>query len=349
MTSYLGIDLAWSTRNRTGVAALDDDGVLVASASVRTDDEIDAFVNAWSRDAVVAAIDAPLIVLNETGQRVCERLVNAEFGPYYAGAHSSNRSNALFREPRGLVLAERHGWDVDPATVPGGERSVAIEVYPHPAMITLFALPTVLRYKRKPGRTVESCRDELLRLIDLMEQHTDGVLRLTTSSRWAEIRTAVLGAHRPMHLAAVEDEVDAIFCAYLARLWGRRDERMRVLGDVHDGYIVVPGHPRVPPERPTRGVSGPQPCSLLGPGAGSSLPDVDLLSARTSRTGGANGSSSGHHAGGAVVGQDAVAVERATCACALLHIVGRVWPLLSATFAGESGCRRTTDPDSSGR
>ncbi|GGC02436.1 DUF429 domain-containing protein [Cellulomonas carbonis] len=257
MTTYLGIDLAWSARNRTGLAALDDDGALVASASVRSDDDVDAFVASASTGRVVAAIDAPLVVPNDSGQRTCERLVNAEFGPYYAGAHSSNRANPLFQRPRGLALSERHGWDVDPASRHRTDVSVAIEVYPHPATITLFGLPTVLRYKRKRGRSVTACRDELLRLMDLMEQHLDAPLLLSTSSRWAQIRDAVAAATRPFHLGAVEDEVDAVLCAYLAWLWGTRDERMRVIGDVDDGYIVVPGRPTVPAVRPSRPVTRP--------------------------------------------------------------------------------------------
>ena len=51
MTTYLGIDLAWAARAKTGLAALDEDGRLVASTSVITDDEIAAFVDdAHGRD-----------------------------------------------------------------------------------------------------------------------------------------------------------------------------------------------------------------------------------------------------------------------------------------------------------
>ena len=66
-------------------------------------------------------------------------------------------------------------------------------------------------------------------------------LRLTSSPRWA--RSAVLWL-RPDGLSdldRVEDEVDAMLCAYLAWLWGTGSPTMRVLGDVETGYIVVPG------------------------------------------------------------------------------------------------------------
>lgn len=67
MTGYLGMDLAWGPRARTGLAALDPSGRLVASCSVRTDDEIAAFVAHHSPGETVAAVDAPLVVPNTTG------------------------------------------------------------------------------------------------------------------------------------------------------------------------------------------------------------------------------------------------------------------------------------------
>lgn len=249
--AYLGIDLAWGERNRTGLAALDPGGVLVASTSVRTDDELAGFVEQHAPGEVVVAIDAPLVVPNATGRRDCESLVQAEFGRYDAGAHSSNRSHVWFDPPRGETLARRFGWEVDPDVPPGAGRSVAIEVYPHPAMVTLFDLTRVLPYKNKPGRTTSSRRAAFSALLDAMEVLCDEPLRLSGCERWADIRAAAEEAERPMHLAAVEDEVDAIFCAYLAWLWGRRDPRLRVLGDVDRGYIVVPGRPAREPGRRT--------------------------------------------------------------------------------------------------
>ncbi|WP_421742501.1 DUF429 domain-containing protein [Cellulomonas sp.] len=252
MTSYLGIDLAWAARARTGLAALDETGRLVASIAVITDDEIADFVDAHTSGTVVAAIDAPLIVPNATGSRVPEQLVSREFGPYNAGAYPSNRSRPLFDPPRGETLCARFGWDPDPATAPGRGTSVAIEVYPHPAMVVLFALASVLPYKAKRGRGLDSLKVAFMSLLDHMERVCDEPLGLTTSARWEEIRSAVSSAGRIADLDRVEDEVDAVLCAYLAWLWGTGSPAMRVLGDVRSGYIVVPGSPSVPPARPVR-------------------------------------------------------------------------------------------------
>lgn len=239
MTTYLGIDLAWGERARTGLAALDAAGRLVASTSVVTDDDIAAFVAAQAAGDVVAAIDAPIVVPNLTGRRDCEAELQREFGRFHAGAHPSNRSRVWLNPPRAERLAERFGWDVDPRVAPGAGRSVAIEVYPHPAIVSLFGLASVLPYKNKPRRTTASRREAFTQLLDGIEQVAT-TMRLAESARWAEIRAAVDAATRPVDLARMEDEVDAIFCAHLAWLWGQRDERLRVLGNVESGYIVVP-------------------------------------------------------------------------------------------------------------
>ena len=141
---YVGIDLAWGERARTGVAVLDQAGQLVSCASVITDDELAARLPAAGR-AVVVAVDAPLIVRNESGQRRCEKRVGQLFGHAHAGAHPSNLSRALFRpEPRGARLARRFGWVMDPQVRPDESTSVCIEVYPHPAMVVLFGLDRVI-------------------------------------------------------------------------------------------------------------------------------------------------------------------------------------------------------------
>lgn len=248
----LGIDLAWGPRGRTGLAVLDAVGRLAASCWVRTDDEIAGFVrkHAAAGAAVVAAVDAPLIVPNQTGRRSCEAELSRRFARFHAGAHPSNRSRPWLAEPRGAVLAARLGWSLDPADRPTPGRSVAIEVYPHPAMVVLFGLDRVIPYKNKPGRDLESMRAGHALLMDHMEQVMGPVLRLGGSPRWAVLREQVRTASTKAALGRAEDEVDAVVCAYLAWLWAQAPERMAVVGGVDAGYVVVPRP--LPPERLSR-------------------------------------------------------------------------------------------------
>jgi predicted RNase H-like nuclease len=244
---YVGMDLAWGDRARTGLAVLDEAGRLAASGSVVSDDEIAAFLARTAPGEVVVAIDAPLVVPNRTGRRDCEAEVTRRFGAYDAGAHPTNRSRPGMDPPRAHALARRFGWCIDPAQAPCEGVPVAIEVYPHPAMVALFGLGRVIPYKHKPGRDLASLQDAAAGLLDHVERVCGPTLALHASARWCEIRRTVHDAGRKSELRAVEDEVDAVVCAYLAWLWGRRDPRMEVLGDVDRGYIVVPGPPTTEP------------------------------------------------------------------------------------------------------
>lgn len=237
----IGIDLAWGPNGRTGLAAVDGDGRLVDSASVRSDDEIDAWIVGHG-SVEVAAIDAPIVVPNATGRREAERLVAAAFGRYDAGPHPTNRSRPWMDPPRALRLADRHGWTVDPERRGAVGDPVAIEVYPHPGMVGLFGLGRVLPYKKGAFNTR---RAAFARLLDLLE----GVpsLRLPESERWATLRARFAAATRPADLDRLEDEVDAVFCAHLAHRWAGGGEDLVVYGDRTAGFLVAPPEPRHAP------------------------------------------------------------------------------------------------------
>lgn len=131
----------------------------------------------------------------------------------------------------------------------------AVEVYPHPAMIVLFELDYVIPYKSKQGRTLDSLKGAFHRLTESMERLPE--FRLADHPRWQDLRRHCRAAQRSHELGAVEDEVDAIFCAYLAYLWHRDGSaRNDVLGDDATGCIIVP-RPRGPLPRPGRPAPSP--------------------------------------------------------------------------------------------
>lgn len=244
--TLVGLDLAWGERARTGVAVADPKGRLVASASMRMDEEITAFVNSHAGDGgVVAALDAPLVVRNATGRRSCEAEVQRLYGRYGAAAYPANLTNPAFAKgTRGSRICSL--LQLDLASASAAPRR-AVEVYPHPAMVVLFELDYVIPYKSKQGRTLESLKAAFHRLLELMEVKLPE-LELAGHPRWQEIRGTCRAAQRKSELGAVEDELDAIFCVYLAYLWQRDGAAGNdVLGDDAVGCIVVPR-----PRRPLR-------------------------------------------------------------------------------------------------
>jgi predicted RNase H-like nuclease len=239
---FLGIDLAWSARNRTGLAVVEDDGALRASGVAVSDDEIAAWLQAYAGGVEVVAVDAPLVVPNASGMREAERAIQRTFGRYDAGAYPSHRGNLLFDPPRAETLAGRFGWTADPSERGSVERPVCLEVYPHPAMVVLFGLERVLPYKAGRGRTPDARRATFLVLLDHLERLPE--LALTVHPRWTELRAMIGSATRQMHLEAVEDEIDAIVCAHLAWLWRHRPGALVVYGSFEAGYVVAPPAPR---------------------------------------------------------------------------------------------------------
>lgn len=244
---FVGVDLAWGERKPTGLAVLDDEGHLVHLSAVQSDEEIIEAVAPYVEAECVVAIDAPLIVTNASGNRPAEAALNEDFARFDAGAHPTNKRKREFRDqPRGARLAARLGLDMNPRS---GRARRAIEVYPHPATVALFRLGRTLKYKHKPGRDLEHLRAELLVLMGLLEglATADPPLLVDAdaerNSGWAPLRNAVEGAGRKSELRAVEDQIDAVVCAYVARYATRRPEQTTTYGDFETGYIVTPTLP----------------------------------------------------------------------------------------------------------
>ncbi|GAB3990850.1 DUF429 domain-containing protein [Nocardioides marmoraquaticus] len=262
---HVGIDLAWGTRRPTGVAVLDDEGRLLTVTTVRTDAEVLAAVAPYVEGPCTVAVDAPLLVTNPTGNRLAERELNADFARFDAGAHPTNTGKAEFREgSRGGALAAELDLDLDPGLDrPADDRRRALEVYPHAATVALFRLGRTLKYKQKPGRDLEQLRGALLHLMGLLEGLHDAHPPLLLGGRddpWASLRRDVEQAERKSQLRVVEDQVDAVVCAYVALHATRRPAEVTVYGDPETGQIVTPTLP--PDHRPTpreRSVPTPDP------------------------------------------------------------------------------------------
>ncbi|HYF72832.1 MAG TPA: DUF429 domain-containing protein [Nocardioides sp.] len=232
---YVGMDLAWGERRPTGLAVLDEEARLLHVSTVHTDDEIEAHLAPYLDGPCLVAIDAPLIVTNATGSRPAEQELSRDFRRFEAATHPSNTSKPEFvAGSRGARVCRRLRLDMDPRS---GRDRRAIEVYPHPATIVLFGLGRTLKYKDKRGRDLELLRAELLTLMSHVERI------VITDRAWQALRAQVTDATRKSHLREVEDQVDAVICAYVALFTQRWPERTTTYGSFEQGYIVTPTLP----------------------------------------------------------------------------------------------------------
>lgn len=231
---FFGIDLAWSTRNLTGVCAIDQQGAMVDERLLQTDAEILQWIAERLKGPAVVAVDAPLVVPNVSGRRPCEAQVAKAYAAKKAGPHPANRN--LLADAGGTIRGERLATALgdlgftDPWSA--SDRTV-LEVYPHPTLIEVFHLPERLAYKAKPGLGVADRRQGLRRLSSLLAQLQDAEPPLVAP------RVRVSDRNRGAALKAIEDRLDARICAWVASLWAHDQTRIRLFGDRVTGHIAV--------------------------------------------------------------------------------------------------------------
>ena len=93
----------------------------------------------------VVSIDMPMSTRNITGRREVDDMVSKEFGEKWCGTHlpTPNRPGRLSVKLRQDL--ERHSHELAVGDNPS--RTKMIEVYPHPAIVTLLGLDRRLPYK----------------------------------------------------------------------------------------------------------------------------------------------------------------------------------------------------------
>lgn len=234
---FLGIDLGWQT-GPTGVCCLileTQSLSLVTLDRVATHGDVLAWiaVQAPGDTPAMVAVDAPTIIPNPTGMRQPDRLAHQYFGKYHAGCYPANQASAF--APQLIDFSQaltQQGFAHAPTLTPQQPGRYQIEFFPHPAMVHLFGLSRILKYKK--GRVAQR-RQELMRLRSLILEHLP---RHTPSLAIKDLPAIPPGGAA---LKAVEDQLDSIICAYGAAhwwYWGAR--RNQVLGSLEQGYIVVP-------------------------------------------------------------------------------------------------------------
>jgi predicted RNase H-like nuclease len=239
---FIGVDFGWKSQP-SGLCCLElIAGKLQIIDLDRRETITDIF--AWidhhvpPHQPALIAVDAPTLIPNITGSRLPDKLTHKYFGKYHAGCYPANQ-NLPFAERTinfGLELESR-GFLHAPTITPQKPGRYQIEVFPHPAIINLFQLERILKYKK--GRINE----RRLELIKLLNYILDILPTLTPSLSYLGICGSLDIPTTGVELKAVEDKLDSLICAYVAAHWWYwGEERNLVLGDRTTGYIVIPGN-----------------------------------------------------------------------------------------------------------
>ncbi|MFQ5948201.1 MAG: DUF429 domain-containing protein [Acidimicrobiia bacterium] len=232
-TRFFGLDLAWADHNPSGACVLDGRGSVLDERTLHSDgDIVDWVVDHLNGPGVIAA-DIPLQVPNAESARACDRALTSRYAARWAGPHPANRN--IFTRRYGRVRGEDIDRQLGKLGFAGpwnhGERTL-IEVYPHPGLVEVFGLDRRLAYKKG---TLAQRAAGLRRLRSLL----DTLAADDPPLRGPRIRIPRRASGR--ELKAIEDRLDARFCAWTAAMWSRwGSKRVCLFGDPEGGHIAVP-------------------------------------------------------------------------------------------------------------
>ncbi|MCP9487566.1 MAG: DUF429 domain-containing protein [Gaiellaceae bacterium MAG52_C11] len=242
------------------MAVLDGGGRVVDAGWTNGIDETLAWIEETSGPDALLFVDAPLIVDNETGQRLCEKQTGQRYGRWQVSANTTNLGS-----PRlgGVALRRRleeRGWRYDDGRAgPPTAGRVVSECYPYTALVGVAELgyeDERPRYKRPPKRMpvaiwqplrAAACDELIQRLATLAAADPPLDLRSHSETR------NLLEEPSPLTRVAYkrrEDLIDAVISAWTAAFWHRHGlVRCQVLG-VPPGAGPEPLATIIAPARP---------------------------------------------------------------------------------------------------
>jgi len=239
---FIGIDLAWTYKNESGICVISESGeVKFLDAGIYTNGEILEIIRNYSGDDMCIAIDAPLIVNNETGSRGAEgALMRAKIHGHRLSAFNSNRSYFMkvFGDIRGETLMKMIQGEFPDTEVGFTEsKSNIIETFPTGICCGLFPEIYPVKYKRKPKVPFdETCRQMEILLKRLKRIETvEGYVTELSSKLALDMSSLTRKEHKH-----IEDKIDAFLCAYgMYSIYHGRAEGV-MFGNTEDGFMVVP-------------------------------------------------------------------------------------------------------------
>ncbi|WP_036481490.1 DUF429 domain-containing protein [Myxosarcina sp. GI1] len=244
---FIGIDFGWVSGD-SGLCCLEWHNNKLKILELTTKAEITEILTWIDRhvsdnEPALIAVDAPTIIPNQTGTRLPDKLTHKYFGRYHAGCYPANLNRPFADRTTsfGLSLSARNFIHA-PAIEAQKLGRYQIEVYPHPAIVNLFGLQKILKYKKGKlaDRKTEliKLRDYIVNQLPLLEP---SLAILDTETSLKNLVPIIDDKITGKELKAIEDRLDSSICAYVGAYWWYWGKSKNlVLGDVSTGYIVVP-------------------------------------------------------------------------------------------------------------
>ncbi len=241
---YVGIDLAWTYKNETGLCIIDKDGrVVYLESKVFTDEEILHIIKIHAETSIAVAIDAPLIIKNEAGSRPAEGLMMRDrINGHKLKAFAVSRGylKRSYNCIRGEVLSKLIKDSFEDIIIGNFEsenKSVILESFPSGICAGLFSDIYPIKYKIKSKIPFEETKEELKRLIERVSYEIDSEKNIKDFISKINITSLDISKKDYKH---IEDKIDAFLCSYGLFLISKNFAEQRVYGDCENGCIVLP-------------------------------------------------------------------------------------------------------------
>ena len=243
--SYIiGIDLAWGSRveKYNHIRKLKNDGVCIVSANKNKyeflkisypngNTELIETLKPYIDNSkqVLVLIDAPVVCPNSKGARPVDRLTHSLFHSEHAACHPANSTKCS--RPLNIVkllknMGLRIGYNIQK------DSHLIIEVYPHPAMVRLFKLKKIFKYKKG---LIEEKKLEFINYQNAFKKF------LNENLPELKINQEINELLKKSWTKENEDLLDAVFCATLG-VWHHkyRGKKSEVIGNLKTGFILLP-------------------------------------------------------------------------------------------------------------
>ncbi|RVU47656.1 DUF429 domain-containing protein [Rubrivivax rivuli] len=243
MTTVLGIDAAWTTTEPSGVALVQQRDrrwryVVTAPSYESFIEQAEGGEAHWGRSSVgsspdlakllraaeqhtgehptLITLDMPVATVPIVRRRTADREVSRSFGAKWCSAHSPG---PIRPGPLGANLSRKlseAGYPISTATTPIGTPRRLVEVYPHPALLSLLGRDRRVPYKvgkalkywkgASIDERIERLLHEFAAILAGLAAHIDGIaIPLPDASE----------VHSLAALKPFEDAIDALVCCWV--------------------------------------------------------------------------------------------------------------------------------------
>ena len=238
---FIGIDLAWTYKNETGICVIDEAGhVKFLDSKVYSNEDILEIIRNYSEGEMCIAIDAPLIVNNETGSRGAEgALMRARIHGHRLSAFNSNRKYfaKVFGDIRGETLRKVIQLEFPDIKIGFSDlQSNIVETFPTGICCGLFPEIYPVKYKKKPKVPFKETCNQMHRMLKRFREIEE--LEGYVSGLASKLEVDTLTLTRRMH-KHVEDKIDAFLCAYGMYSIHKGLAESEMFGNTADGFILV--------------------------------------------------------------------------------------------------------------